>query len=252
MEITSISRDKINAGLERAASRSEKNRNQTRLLFTPTKITDENFESVCKTYSQIGAVDFSTVVIVESTPGEAEKKLAMPSFKTINTQFGEINANVRLRNDFADEDDDFFINDDAFDDSVSLIQQLPILQCTLEVEDFSVLHIQITDERPPIIKELATALQEILPSRNALLVVCCDLSDQEEITQIQNLLGEGNFSGFMNRLNRGDSKIEGVGALAAGLLVANRWGLSVNFEFESESGTVQSGYGVVQNKPIFG
>lgn len=250
MEITSISRDKINAGLERAVSRSEKNRNQTRLLFTPRKITDENFESVCKTYSQIGAVDFSTVVIVESTPGEAEKKLAMPSFKTIETQFGEINANVRLRNDFADEDDDFFINDDAFDESVSLFHQLPVLQCVLE--DFSVLHIQITDERPPIIKELATALQEILPSRNALLVVCCDLSDQEEISQIQNLLSEGNFSGFMNRLNRGDLNIEGIGALAAGLLVANRWGLSLNFESDSETGTVQSGYAVVQNQPIFG
>lgn len=250
LDITSISRNKIEAGLDRTASHSEKTENKTRILFTPQKITDENFDSVCKTYSQIGAVDFQTVVIVESMPGEAEKKLAMPSFKTIETQFGEINANIKLRNDFADEDDDFFINDDAFDESVSLFQQLPILQCVLE--DFSVLHIQITDEGPPIIKELAAALQEILPSRNALLVVCCDLSDQYEINQIQNLLDEGNISGFLNRLNRGDSKIDGIGALAAGLLVSNNWGLSINFEIESESETVQSGYAVVQNQPIFG
>lgn len=250
LDITSISREKIEAGLDHTISNSEKTENQIRILFAPQKITEENFDSVCKTYSQIGAVDFQTVVIVESIPGEAEKKLAMPSFKTIDTQFGEINANIQLRNDFADEDDDFFINDDAFDESVSLFQQLPFLQCILE--DFSVLHIQITDEGPPIIKELAAALQEILPSRNALLVVCCDLSDQHEINQIQNLLDEGNISGFLNRLNRGDTKIDGIGALAAGLLVSNNWGLSINFEIESESRAVQSGYAVVQNQPIFG
>lgn len=250
LDITSISRDKIEAGLDHATSHSEKTENQTRILFTPQKITEENFDSVCRTYSRIRAMDFRTVVIVESTPGEAERKLAMPSFQTVETQFGEINANIKLRNDFADEDDDFFINDDAFDKSVSLFQQLPILQCTLK--DFSVMHIQITDERPPIIKELAVALQEILPSRNVLLVVCCDLSDQEEINQIQNLLDEGNISGFLNRLNSGDTKIDGIGALAAGLLVSDKWGLSVNFKSDSETGTVQSGYAAVQNQPIFG
>lgn len=249
LDITTINRDQINAGLKKAASQSQKSSNQTRLLFSPQKISEANFDSVCKTFSQIGAVDFHTVVIIESTPGEADKKLAMPSFKTVKTQLGEINANIKLRNDFADEDDDFFLNDDAFDESVSLFQQLPILQCVLK--DFSVLHIQITDERPPIIKELAAALQEILPSRNALLVICCDLSDQEEINQIQNLLAEENFSGFMNRLNRSEANIEGIGALAAGLLVANKWGLSVHFESDSKSGIVHSGHAVVQNQPIF-
>lgn len=250
MDITSISRDKIEAGLERAASTTEKSENQTHLLFTPQKITNNNFDSVCKTYSQIGAVDFHTVVVVESTPGEAEKKLAMPSFKTIETSFGTINANIKLRNDFADEDDDFFINDNAFDESVSLYQQLPFLQCVLE--DFSVLHIQITDERPPIIKELASALKEVLPSRNALLVVCSDISDSEEINELTSLLDEGNNSGFMNRLNQKDSTIDGIGALAAGLLVANSWGLNVNFKSDSESGVVYSGHAVVENQPIFG
>lgn len=250
MDNPTISRNKIKAGLDRASSSSEKTQNQTQILFVPQKITDKNFDSVCKTYSQIEAVDFHTVVIVESTPGEAEKKLAMPSFKTIETSFGEINANIKLRNDFADEDDDFFINDNAFDESVSLFQQLPMLQCILE--DFSVLHIQITDERPPIIKELASALKEILPSRNALLVVCSDLSDAEEINHIQGLLDKGNIPGFFYWLHRVDSKIDGMGALAAGLLVANSWGLSVHFEPDSESGAVQTGYAVVQNQPIFG
>lgn len=249
-DITSFSRDQITTGLEQAKSRLEQGENQTKILFAPQRITDENFDSVCDTYSRIGAVDFHTVVIVESTPGEAVKKLPMASFKTIKTQLGEINANVKLRNDFADEDDDFFINDNAFDESVSLHQQLPMLQCVLE--DFSVLHIQITDERPPIIKELAASLQEILPSRNALLVVCTDMTNSEEINELNDFLEDGNRSGFLNRLNRRDSAIDGIGALAAGLLVANSWGLSLHIEADSETGAVHSGVAVVNNQPIFG
>lgn len=250
MDTLSISRDKIETGLEQAANHSEETKNQTRVLFAPQEITEENFDSVCKIYSQIGAFDFKTVVVIESTPGEAEKKLPMPSFKTIKTQFGEIHANIKLRNDFADEDDDFFINDNTFDESVSLWQQLPFLQCVMD--DFSVLHIQITDENPSIIKELAAALQEILPSRNALLVFCSDITDFNEVDQLKDLLDDGYISKFLNRLNHKHSGIDGIGALAAGLLVANKWGLSVHFESDSKSGAVQAGYASVQSQPIFG
>lgn len=250
MDISSVSRDKIKAGLERASSNTEKTQHQSRLLFTPQRITEENFDSVCKTYAQIGPADFRTVVVVESTPGEAEKKLAMPSFKTVQNHLGEVKANVKLRNDFADEDDDFFIDDNAFDEQSSLYQQLPLLQCALE--EFTVLHIQITNENPPILKELAMALQEILPSWNALLVCCCDLGDQYEVDQVTEFLGDENFSGLMNRLNRDESKIDGLGAFVAGLLVSKKWGLNIYFEPDAGSGVVQSGYAGVHNQPIFG
>jgi AmmeMemoRadiSam system protein B len=188
--------------------------------------------------------------MVESTPGEAEKRLAMPSFKTIETDFGPVKANERLRNDFADEDDDFFINDNAFDKGSTLYQQLPVLQTLLD--NFSILHIQISDEGPPIIKELAMALQEILPARNALLVCCCDLRDQREIDQITNLIENGNISGLLNKVYRKELNIEGFGPFLTGLLVANKWGLSLHFDTDSGSGSVYSGYAVVENQPIFG
>lgn len=247
MDITSLSRDNIKAGLDRHASEQE----QTRIIISPQKITSDNFDTVCKTYSQIGSKDFKTVVVVESTPGSVEKKLLMPSFKKIKTHLGVVEANDRLRNDFADEDDDFFINDHAFGKDASLYHQLVMLQCVLD--DFTVSHIQITDENSIIIKELAMALEEILPSRNALLVCCCDLAhaDKNEIDQISEFLDKDNQSGLMNYLNSGVSGITGIGSFITGLLVAKKWGLNIQFENDSDSESIHSGYAVMQNQPIF-
>lgn len=252
MDITSLSRDTIKSGLKSSVSENQISQKETRLLFSPRKITEENFEPVCKTYSQIGPKEFKTVVVVESNPGSAKKKLAMPSFKVIKTHLGEVAANDKLRNEFADEDDDFFINDNAFDEEVSLYHQLVMLQCTLE--DFTVSHIQITDENSTIIKELALALEEILTTKNALVVFCCDLdrADRIEIEKVMDLLNSENTIGLMNYLNSGNSKIDGVGAFVTGLLVARKWGLKINFESDPETGNIQSGYAVMQSQPIYG
>lgn len=248
MDITSLSREEIKAGLARHESVQE----QIRIILSPQKITSENFNAVCKAYSQIGPKDFKTVVVVESTPGSAEKKLAMPSFKKIQTHLGEVEANDRLRNDFADEDDDFFINDNAFKEDVSLYHQLVMLQCSLD--DFTVSHIQVTDENSIIIKELAMALEEILALKNALLVCCCDLekANKDEVDQISEFLANDNKSALMNYLNSGASNIVGVGSFITGLLVAKSWGLIVQYEKDSETGSIQSGYAVMQNQPIPG
>jgi len=250
MDITSLSRERIESELVQSGSNTDKPESRVRLIFAPQKIKGDNFKSACRSYSQITPGDFKTVVVVESTPGEAEKRLAMPSFNTVETDFGPVKANERLRNDFADEDDDFFINDNAFDKGSTLYQQLPILQAVLD--DFSIVHIQISDEGPPIIKELAMALQEILPSRNALMVCCCDLGDQGEIDQVTNLLENGNISSLLNRVYRNKLNIEGFGSFLTGLLVAKKWGLRLQFDTDSGSGSVYSGYAVVENQPIFG
>lgn len=252
MNITSLSRNKIKAGLNRAEPGTEPSQGRTRILFSPQKITEKNFDSACSVYSQVGADDFKTAVVVESSPGDAEKKLAMPSFKTITTHLGEVDANDLLRNDFADEDDDFFINDNAFNRDVSLYDQTIMLQCVLR--DFTVSHIQVTDENSFIINELAAALEEILASRKALLICCCDLDEAEkkEIEEVIEMLESGNKSALMNYLNGGNSNIKGVGSFMTGLLVAKKWGLKIHFESDPKSGAIQSGMAVIQNQIILG
>lgn len=252
MEITSLSRKKIKMRLNGAGTEKQESQRETRILFSPQKITESNIEAACRAYSQIGPQDFSTVVVVESCPGETEKKLVMPSFKTVETHLGEIAANDPLRNDFADEDDDFFINDNAFDNQASLYHQLVMLQCVLD--DFTVSHIQITDENSIIVKELALALEEILASKNALLVCCCNLetADKSEIESVVDMLNSGYRSELKNYLNSNESNIRGIGSFITGLLVTEGWGLKIKFEYMDDSNSIQAGRAVMQNQPIFG
>ncbi len=256
MNITSFSREQIEEGLVKAVTRNDQDTGTVRLLFTPRSINDQNFVEVCEIYSRIGKHDFDTVVIVESHPGSAEKKLPMPSFKFIETKFGRVYANDSLRNDFADEDDDFFINDDAFDADVSIYDHLMMLQCILD--NFSVLGIQITDESSYIVKELAYALEEILASKNALIIFCCDMESQkkEELKKMIRLLEDDNFSGLMNFLNNRSSSIDGIGTFAAGLIVAKKWGLKIQFDaFENDDQNPENllnGYAVIQQQSIIG
>lgn len=255
MDITSLSREEITSGLEKAKSAHAESTDTVRLLFSPRIIDQNNIDEVFDIYSHLDRDDFDTVVIVESHPGSAEKKLPMPSFKSVHTALGEVFANDKLRNDFCDEDDDFFIDDEAFDEELSLYDQLMMLQCSLD--DFTVLSIQITDENSFIIKELAYALEEILASKNALLVCCCDMesANRSEFENVLSLHNQESMSGLMNYVNSGDSSIEGLGAFIAGLIVAKKWGLKITFDsLDNESddrSSLLTGFAELQKQAIF-
>lgn len=234
MDITSFSREKINHGLKAFHQDTSEKENNIRLIFSPKTIHDDNFEEVCKMYSKLGHDDYDTVIVIESHPGSADKKLPMASFKQLETSLGTIAANDKLRNDFADEDDDFYIDDDAFDDKVSIYNQLMMLQSTLS--DFSILSIQMTDESSFIVKELAYAVEEILASRSALIVCCCEMNQNgsEELNRVLEMINTNNISGILNYLNSGDSTVDGVGTFIAGLLIGKKWNLSFQFPLLSE------------------
>tara|TARA_R100001143_G_scaffold63515_2_gene71218 strand:+ start:8395 stop:9168 length:774 start_codon:yes stop_codon:yes gene_type:complete len=229
MNITSFNREKIENGLKSVQPDASESENNIRLIFAPKTIQDDNFENVCKMYSKLGRDDYDTVVVIESHPGSADKKLPMPSFKQLETSLGITLVNDKLRNDFADEDDDFYINDDAFDEDVSIYNQLMMLQSALN--KFSILSIQITDESSFIVKELAYAVEEILASRSALIVCCCEMNQNgsEEISRVLDMLNSNNISGIMNYLNNGESTVDGVGTFVAGLLIGKKWNLSFQF-----------------------
>lgn len=253
MNITKFSREAITLKLEKA--RSKKQISETvRIIFSPRLIDDKNIDEVSSVYSQLGINDYDNVVIVETHTGEAEKKLPMPSFKSFKTPLGEVEVNDRLRNDFADEDDDFFVNDDAFDEDVSLHNQLMMLQCCLH--DFKVLSIQITDERSFFVKELAFALEEILAAKKALIVFCCDLEQSkiDELKKVKDMVEKDNEIELMNYLNGGGSSVIGAGAFITGLLVAKKWGLRLWFDAlnngDSGQGSLLTGFADKQRQTM--
>ncbi len=250
MNINSFTRREIEEGLLTARYNQPFISNPVRVLFSPVKIDRNNFDAVCNTYKNINKDDFDTVVIIESAPGPNKKKLQMPSNKTFVTPLGEVQVNDRLRNDLCDEDDDFFIEDETYSESLSLYNQLMMLQCTLD--DFTVLSLQITEESSFIIKELAFALEHVLAAHNALIVFCCDLTDYNgQLNSIIQMVRDRNMAGLMNYLNSDEKKGEGIGAFFAGLLVADEWNLRINFKLNNSSEAV-SAFAEIQKQPIFG
>ncbi|MFU8813647.1 MAG: AmmeMemoRadiSam system protein B [Balneolaceae bacterium] len=245
-----ITPDEAKRSLRRSADTREPASKNIRILFVPSAINSDNADAAADLYQLLSGSSYETVVVVESRPGAQEKKLPMPSNHEFTTGLGSVIANDRLRNELCDEDDDFFIDDSAFSESSSLYDQLPFLQTVLS--DFSMLSLQITDESPAIVKELASAFEEILASRNALLLFCCDFSalQDDQIATIWNQYNEQNRSGLMNSLSS-DWPMTGAGALFAGLLISGGWGLTLH-PCENRHFNGMPCAAEVQHQPIFG
>jgi len=242
----------IKNSLKKASVYASKSATTTRIIFAPTSLNHYSIDRFGEIYSRIQDGEFDSVVIIESQPGTNVKKLPMPSHKVFETRFGEVPVNDKLRNELCDEDDDFFIDDEAFSKDLSLFDQLTFLQN--QIKEFTVLSIQITDESTAIVKELSSALEEILASRNALLVFCCDIHhlDSERFETILRQFEQKNMSGLLHSLNSEDVNMNGKGAFFAGLLIAEKWKLKLHFSPQKEAASPVAGYAELTFQPIFG
>ncbi|MEL7834715.1 AmmeMemoRadiSam system protein B [Fodinibius sp. Rm-B-1B1-1] len=245
MNITSFSREQIQEGIDNARKEHVEPNDHIRVLFAPERINENNFERACDIYSRVDMSNYDTVVVVESHDEKLDKKLPMASNATFETSIGEVPVDDYMRNEFCDEDDDFFIHDEAFDKDISLFQQLMFLQ-TLS-DDFKALSVQIADPDPAIVKEIGYVLEEVLASRSALLVFCCELDNdrKKEFENVVEMVENKNESGLMNYLNSGESKIKGTTAFIAGIIVANKWGLDLHFlrgKYDDYMGSLLTGY----------
>lgn len=251
MSIQTIDRTEITRCIDESRKHISADGYPVRVLFTPTKIHQGNLKQACALYSLIEPGDFDTVIIVESSPSPSEKRLSMPSLADFTTPIGSVPANDRLRNEFCDEDDDFFIDDATWSESMSLYDQLILLQSTLG--EFSVVSLQIREEGSFIVRELAAGIEELLTSRGALVIFCCDLPGtyREEFEMVMEYHNSRNQAGLMNYLNGEQSHATGVGALVAGLLLCQQWNLAVEFDI-SDTDNLCSGVGRMQKVAQYG
>lgn len=229
MNITEFTEEQIQQGIDQAQEQRDGLNEHIRLLFTPKQINENNFEQVCDIYSRIDPDNYDTVIVVESHDKVLNKKLPMPSNKYFETPLGKVKVNDALRNDFCDEDDDFFVSDEGFSKDMSLFQQLMMLQVVMN--DFQVLSVQIADEGSFIVKELAYVLEEVMASRNSLIIFCCDLpvDRKKEYERLKSIIQSEENSDLLHFLNSGDTYIDGVGSFIAGIMVSWEWGLSIHF-----------------------
>lgn len=228
MKIHSLSRQELRNRITEVQAPKETG-NNVRILFVPNVIDEHNFDELRVAYKTVCGKSFDTVVIIESYPGHLQKKLAMPSNKIFETRFGEVEVNDFLRNEFCDEEDDFFIADEGFSKDMSLFTQLPILQACFD--NFEVLSLQIGDYDPAIVRELANAMDELLLNRNTLIIFCCDVpaDNQEELEKIKTMIINNKESQLQHYLNSSDKRVKGARAFMTGVLVAKAWGLEIEF-----------------------
>ncbi|SMO40497.1 AmmeMemoRadiSam system protein B [Fodinibius sediminis] len=243
--ITSFSRQEITEGIQKARKKQPEGMTDARLLFAPKIINEDNFERACTVYSQVDLRACETVVVIESHEETLDKKLPMASNAYFETPLGTVPVNDFMRNEFCDEDDDFYIHDEAFGKDISLFQQLMFLQSLSG--DFSAVSIQVADDNPDIVRELAYVLEEVLASRSALLVFCCELENhyRDEFQKVTELIERQNHSGLLNYLNSGASNIRGTTAFIAGVIVASKWELDLTFlesEVEQYRGSLLTAY----------
>ncbi|MEX0687013.1 MAG: AmmeMemoRadiSam system protein B [Balneolales bacterium] len=200
-----------------------------RVLFVPRLVTDKNLEQVSELYGQLIGNNYDTAIILEPVKGELAKKIPMPTATEFKTRFGVVPVNEKMRDEFCDEEDDFFIDDSGLHGHMSLYDHLVMLQCARE--DFSAVSVQLADERPEIVDEIIYVFREILAGRNVLLICACDLEVEhvDEFERVNELLDKNDFSGLKNFLYSGQSKIEGVGVFMIGVSVAKAWELDITF-----------------------
>jgi len=241
MNVQQLTKQEIRNHIESAKHLKTKTEH-VRMLFVPNVIDEDNFGELCTTYKTIVDQKFDTVVVIESYTGHLQKKLAMPSNDVFETRFGEVPVNDFLRNEFCDEEDDFFIADEGYSKQMSLYTQLPILQSCFE--DLKVVSLQIGDYDPAIVRELAFTLDELLLSKNALIVFCCDVpaTNPEELEKLRSLVISNNESGLMHYLNSNEKTVQGARAFMSGILVSRSWGYDIEFLDHIESATNICGY----------
>lgn len=241
MAVKNLTKQQIQAHIQNA-KHLKTNAEHVRMLFVPNVIKETNFDELFTTYKTVANQQFDTIVVIESYTGHLQKKLAMPSNKTFETRFGEVRANDYLRNEFCDEEDDFFVADEGFHTDMSLFTQLPILQSVFS--DFDVLSLQIGDYDPAIVRELAATLDELMLQKNALIIFCCDVpaSSPKEMETLRSLVVENKESGLLHYLNSKEKTVKGARAFMSGILVARSWGYEVEFLDHIESAGNICGY----------
>ena len=250
MDITSYSREQIEDGLKQVSK--IKHNIGIKILFSPVHINDTNFGQTCEVFAHLRDHNYDTVIILESCDKELEKKIPMPSNDEFKTALGNVIVNQQLRDELCDEEDDFYIDDSAFHDGMSLFHQLPMLQCT--VREPEVVSLQVNQmERTSIIRELAFVLSEVLYNRNVLIIICTEMSsDQtESLAKIKHYYSIHADSNLKNIINSDSVNISGRSALMTGLTIAGKWGLKLHFvdpKKETKKTNLLAGFAYMSSK----
>lgn len=113
-----------------------------------------------------------TLVVFIAPSVDRFNRIAISGYGFFQTPLGTVELSDAVRNEFFDQDDDFFISEEGYPKGSSIELQLPVLQETLgKVRPFKIVPLLIGNQIPELCNELVSALSELLQYNNILLVV---------------------------------------------------------------------------------
>lgn len=216
-----------------------------RMLFVPPRLTPHNVAQLAWVYRQIGRTQYDTVVICEQGNHNASRKIALFGGSHAETPLGRVPLDDQLRDDFCDEEDDFFIDEQPDLARSGFFDQLTMLQLTQE--SFRVTGLQLNDDSPPIVEELTYVLREIMPTMNSLLVFCCSMpmEEQHEFDRLRQAVHAGNDTPLFHTVYGKRHRIAGAGVFLSGVLAARQRERQIRFgpeELARKADNLLAGY----------
>lgn len=147
---------------------------EVKAMILPYSSYDEVLPVLAKAYRQVESLAPDLVVLM-SPAVDTFHRIAMSGYAAFQTPLGELELSDYARNELCDEDDDFFISEDGLPKGYAIEIQLPILQRTIgHNTTFKILPIMMGEQTVDLCDETASALSEVLMSKNVLMIGLCN------------------------------------------------------------------------------
>lgn len=174
-------------------------------------------------YKLLEGRTYDTVVIIAPSHDGAFGRLSICRVNRYRSPLGDVPINDGIRNELCDEDDDIFIDDRGHYHNEGVDVQLPFLQRVLG-QDFDVVPIVMGSEAPALCRELGHAIGEVMYGHRILVVASADLLsvEDEALDEFERALESYDTSRLMHLLGSEKIRVEGMGAVIAAVLAAER------------------------------
>ncbi len=155
-----------------------------RTLLVPHGHYNHVLPTLAEAYRHVESARYELVVFVAPTVDKFNR-LVISGYGYFGTPLGNIELSDYVRNELCDEDDDFFISELGLPKGSSIEIQLPLLQRTIgKHHSLRIVPLLVGNQTIDLCNEAATALSEILTSKNALVVAVNNFNLSAENTPL--------------------------------------------------------------------
>jgi MEMO1 family protein len=173
-------------------------------------------------YGHLKAGTYSLIVFIAPSV-DRFNGIAISGYGYFQTPLGTVELSDPVRNEFFDQDDDFFISEEGYPKGSSIELQIPVLQQTLgKSKPVKIVPLLIGNRTPELCNELVGALSELLQYNNILLVAPNTFhyasENQGLVDEFIGLLEKQNYAELMRHVVKHGEKLGtglGVAAVAA-------------------------------------